>query len=220
MQFNTVIFDLDGTLIDSMGVWQQVDHEFLSKRGIAVPDDLFKDVEGGNSIVEIAHYFKRKFGITDAPEAIIEEWVTMVRTHYMNDVMLKPGAAEFVKLLHDSGIKMGVGTSNTRELAEIVLQANGVLPYFSSIVAGCSDIKGKPFPDIFLRVASSLMQTHSSAWCWKMCWWGCRRLTQLGCRCGRCKRSVRPGKQMPSAQKQIFMPHLTARLCRNGVSYE
>lgn len=159
MQYGNVIFDLDGTLIDSMGVWQQVDYEFLSKRGIAVPSDLFQDVEGGNSIVEIAHYFKRKFGITDAPEAIIEEWVGMVREHYRADVKLKPGAADFIKLLHDSGIPMGVGTSNTRELAEIVLEANGVLPYFSSIVAGCSDIKGKPFPDIFLRVASSLNAT-------------------------------------------------------------
>ncbi|MCD6181469.1 MAG: HAD family phosphatase [Candidatus Cloacimonetes bacterium] len=156
MIYKAVIFDLDGTLIDSMGVWHRVDGEFLAKRGITVPPDLFQNVEGGNSITEIAQYFKEKFDFQDSPESIIAEWTEMVRKHYMQDVKLKPGAKEFLEMLHRQNIKMGVGTSNSLELANIVLEANGVLSYFETIVAGCSNLRGKPFPDIFLRVASQL----------------------------------------------------------------
>ncbi len=156
MKYKAVIFDLDGTLIDSMGIWIQVDKEYLQMRGIPVPDNLFMDVEGGNSFNEICLYFKKKFDLPESIEEIGVEWTKMVAEHYKKDVKLKPGALELLQFLKEKDIKIGVGTSNSKYLAETVLQANGVLGYFDSIIAGCDDIKGKPFPDIFLNAAKEL----------------------------------------------------------------
>jgi HAD superfamily hydrolase (TIGR01509 family) len=156
MKFEAVIFDLDGTLIDSMGVWLQVDYEFLGKRNIPVPANLFEDVEGGNSFVEVAKYFKVKFQLDDSVESIMNEWTEMVEEHYRTDVKLKKDVLRLLKLLKKNNIKIGVGTSNSCHLAQTVLKANNVKDYFGSIVDGKNDIKGKPFPDIFLKAASEL----------------------------------------------------------------
>ena len=156
MKYRAVIFDLDGTLIDSMGIWLQIDHEYLQKRDIPVPDDLFEDVPEGNSFKEICQYFKDKFNLPDSIEEIGNEWIEMVAEHYKTDITLKPGAKELIEFLHSQNVKMAIGTSNTKHLAETVLKANNVLKYFGSIVAGCEEIKGKPFPDIFLNAAEEL----------------------------------------------------------------
>ncbi len=156
MKFKAVIFDLDGTLIDSMGIWAQVDVEFLQRRNIPVPDDLFKDMKEGNSFIEVAEYFIQKFNLPDSPQEIMDEWTEMVAEHYRKDVKLKPGAKEFLDLLKKNKIKMGIGTSNSEYLTKIVLEANGIYEYFDSIVIGKEEIKGKPFPDIFLKVACEL----------------------------------------------------------------
>jgi len=156
MKFKAVIFDLDGTLIDSMGIWTQVDVEFLQRRNISVPDDLFKDMKEGNSFIEVAEYFIQKFALQDSPQEIMDEWTEMVAEHYRKDVKLKSGAKEFLDFLEQNKIKMGIGTSNNEHLTEIVLKANGINKYFDSIVIGKEEIKGKPFPDIYLKVASEL----------------------------------------------------------------
>jgi len=156
MKYKAVIFDLDGTLIDSMGIWLQVDKEYLEKRNIPVPDDLFKDVPEGNSFNEICLYFKDKFQLPDSIEEIGNEWIEMVAEHYKTNIKLNDGAEELIKYLYDQNVKIAIGTSNTKYLAETVLKANGVLQYFDTIVAGCEEIKGKPFPDIFLKAAEEL----------------------------------------------------------------
>lgn len=151
-----VIFDLDGTLIDSMGVWVDVDKEFLNKRGIAVPDNLFCDMPEGNSFFEVATYFINKFGFKESEEEIMAEWTSMVTYHYENDIKLKPGVLQLLNILKQHKIKIGVGTSNSMNLAKKVLINNGVLDYFDTIVVGTNEIKGKPFPDIFINVANNL----------------------------------------------------------------
>ena len=156
MKYKAVIFDLDGTLIDSMGIWIKIDKEYLEIRNIPVPDNLFKDVKTGNSFTEICQYFKDKFDLPESIETIGAEWTDMVEEHYKTDIKLKPGAIELIEFLHVNTVKMGIGTSNSKYLAETVLQANNVLQYFESIVAGCEEIKGKPYPDIFLNSAEEL----------------------------------------------------------------
>jgi HAD superfamily hydrolase (TIGR01509 family) len=150
------IFDLDGTLIDSMKIWTEVDKIYLGKRGIPVPKNLFADAKGGNSFLEVAAYFKEKFSLPDTIEEIVVEWTDLVQDHYVNHIPLKPGVREFLDLLKENSIKIGVGTSNSLVLANKVLISNGIIEYFDTIVTGCQEIKGKPFPDIFLKVAEQL----------------------------------------------------------------
>ncbi len=156
MKFRAVIFDLDGTLIDSMGLWRQVDQDFLSKREIPVPRDLFDHLPQGNSFIKTAQYFKDRFGLPDSAESIMREWTEMVGWHYEHDVKLKPGAQQLVLTLHDARIPLGLGTSNSYELARKALTQNGIWNFFSSVVTGDAHMLGKPFPDIYLQNAREL----------------------------------------------------------------
>lgn len=156
MRYQAIIFDLDGTLIDSMGLWRKVDRDFLHKRDISVPRDLFDHLPQGNSFIRTAEYFKNRFGLPDTPESIMREWTEMVVWHYENDVKLKPGAKRLVEKLHRLDVPIGLGTSNSYALAEKALSQNGIWPYFRSVVTGDAQMLGKPFPDIYLKCATEL----------------------------------------------------------------
>ena len=153
MKINAVIFDLDGTLVDSMGIWFDVDKEFLAKRNIIPPKDLFQDIKGGNNFVETAQYFKEKFNLSETIEEIMNEWTQMVAEHYKNSVKTKDGVLEVLYYLQEMNIKMAVGTSNSEYLSKTVLSSNNIDKFFKAIVSGNDKIKGKPFPDIFLTAA-------------------------------------------------------------------
>jgi len=156
MKIQAIIFDLDGTLIDSMGLWRQVDTDFLNQRGIAVPDDLFDQIPAGNSFINTAQYFKDRFDLDDSVDEIMQQWTEMVRNHYSNGVTLKAGARELLEYLLQHGIKIGLGTSNSLELATLVLSNHKVWHYFQTAVTGCMQLKGKPFPDIYLHAAQDI----------------------------------------------------------------
>jgi HAD superfamily hydrolase (TIGR01509 family) len=156
MKFQAIIFDLDGTLIDSMGIWAQIDNDFLTSRNIKLTKNLFEDLEGGNSFFEVATHFKNKFNLTESMEEIIAGWMKIASHHYQNTIVLKPNVKEFLDFLKSKNIKMAIGTSNVRLLTETVLKKNNIFEYFEAIVTGENDIKGKPFPDIFLEAAKTL----------------------------------------------------------------
>lgn len=86
----------------------------------------------------------------------MEEWYGMAYEKYANELILKKGAFDFLQEVHQRGIKLGIATSNKRELAEAVLRSTKVLPLFDSIWTSCEAKAGKPAPDVYLRVAQSL----------------------------------------------------------------
>jgi 16S rRNA pseudouridine516 synthase len=156
MTIKAIIFDLDGTLIDSMGLWRMVDEEFLSSRGIAVPEDLFDHLPQGNSFIQTAQYFKDRFALPESPEAIMQIWTEMVQEHYAGSVALKSGVDHLLERLKERGIKIGLATSNSYELAHKSLTYNRVWHYFDFVSTGDIELRGKPYPDIYLNCARGL----------------------------------------------------------------
>ncbi|MBR4724463.1 MAG: HAD family phosphatase [Lachnospiraceae bacterium] len=150
-----VIFDLDGTLVDSMWMWREIDIEYLARFGIELPDDLQKCISG-MSFSETAEYFKERFKIDDDTETIKNTWNEMAWDMYAHRVGLKRGVLDFVKKLKRNGIKTGIASSNSRELVETVLDSLGIGEYFDEIHVSCEVEHGKPFPDIYLLVAEKL----------------------------------------------------------------
>jgi HAD superfamily hydrolase (TIGR01549 family) len=155
-KYTAVIFDLDGTLIDSMGIWRQVDNDFLGTRGIPVPEDLFEHLPQGNSYNQTAQYFKDRFQLPDGIESIMDEWTASVKWHYEHDIALKTGARDTILMLKNLSLPLAIGTSNHDDLATLALTQHDLYQYFEVIVTGTHDMLGKPFPDIFLKAAKLL----------------------------------------------------------------
>ena len=89
------IFDMDGTLIDSMWVWLKVDIDFLKKRNIPMPKNLRSEIEH-LSFIDCAKYFKKTFSLPETIEEIMEEWNTMAYTEYVENVQVKEGVPTFL----------------------------------------------------------------------------------------------------------------------------
>ena len=155
MRVKGVIFDLDGTLVDSMWMWKQIDVEFLGRYGLEVPKDLERVIEG-MSFSETAVYFKERFQLPMTLDEIKSTWNQMALDKYSNEVKLKPGADEFLQYLSQNGVAMGIATSNSRQLVDAVTKALHIQGYFGSITTACEVKAGKPAPDIYYKVSEDL----------------------------------------------------------------
>lgn len=150
-----VIFDLDGTLIDSMWVWKQVDFDYLNKRGIILPEDLQKNIEG-LGFTETAHYFKKRFDIKDDVEDIKKEWASMVKKYYSSVIKAKNGVKELLEYLKKNNYKIALATSNFYELTIDVLKNNNLIDFFDIIVTTCEVPRDKSYPDVYIETARRL----------------------------------------------------------------
>ena len=150
-----VIFDLDGSLVDSMWIWRQIDIEYLGRFGISLPDNLQQEIEG-KSFTETAEYFKKRFKLPCSIEEIKQTWNEMSYEKYIHDVPLKPGVKKLLNYCMEHDIKLGIATSNSRHLVEALLQALHIEDYFASVMTACDAKKGKPAPDIYLLAAKQL----------------------------------------------------------------
>lgn len=150
-----VIFDLDGTLVDSMWIWKSVDIEFLGERGIPFPDDLQSALDG-MSFKETAVYMKERFELKESTEELMDIWNRMAYEKYRYETPLKQGVREFLEQLKKENKKIGIASSNSVFLVETVLKANEIFHLFDSIHTANEVAKGKPSPDIYLLVAEDL----------------------------------------------------------------
>lgn len=150
-----VIFDLDGTLVDSMWMWESIDREYLARFNIDLPEDLQKNIEG-TSFTETAAYFKKRFDLPDSLDQIKSDWNDMAWAKYLNEVPVKEGVIDFLKYLSLKNIPAGIATSNSRKLVDLIIEKHQLKGYFKSIRTSCEVAMGKPSPDIYLLVAKDL----------------------------------------------------------------
>ena len=130
------IFDMDGTLVDSMPWWQRVGVEFLASRGVTNPSAELLERIKPMTLLEIA-----------------AEINSMMAEHYRRDVKLKPGAAEYLRALKEKGVRMCVASATVEPLVTACLNRLGVLDCFEFLIS-CADVgAGKDRPDVFLAAA-------------------------------------------------------------------
>ncbi len=150
-----VIFDLDGTLADSMWMWADIDKEYLSRFGFKPDSSLGTDI-AGLSMEETAAFFKEHYGIEDSIEQIVQDWIDMSIDSYRHKVRLKPYAAEALRFFKAHGMKMAIASSNGIDMVRACLKSNGIEDYFADVVTSSEVPHGKPSPDVYLLAAERI----------------------------------------------------------------
>ena len=127
-----VFFDLDGTLLDSNGVWLRVDDQFLGRRGLSATPEYSFTV--GHSIFPVAARFtKDYYHLPDEPEAIMAEWRAMAYDAYAHQVPLKPGARALLDKLTSRGDRLALLTASLPELCRAAIDRHGLNGYFQGL---------------------------------------------------------------------------------------
>lgn len=149
------IFDLDGTLLDSLWVWDEVDQTFLARRGFSVTPDYAQAI-AHMGFFDAARYTIDRFKLNETPEQLTTEWHALARTAYRDRVELKPYAETFLRQLYAQGKHLAAATSSELDLIMPCLERLGIVNLFENITT-ISEVKhDKSEPDIYLLAAERL----------------------------------------------------------------
>lgn len=151
------IFDVDGTLLDSMSVWANIGADYLRFLGYE-PRENLNETFKSMSLYQAACYYQSEYGVTLSTEEIIAGVNDRIGQFYRERAGLKPGVAGFLRQLREKGVKMCIATATGRPLVEAALERCGVLAYFSDIFTCFSVGHGKDEPVIY-RTALEHLQT-------------------------------------------------------------
>ena len=155
---DTVIFDLDGTLVDSQPAALGGTIEALSRFGVQVTATNLREVFGGGAWKLVGHFLERDLG-SDRARDLLEEAVQLrssLQLELTNEVVLLPDVKELLASLKDSGHKLAIATMSSRVVAESVLGYHGIASYFDSVLAIDDVNQGKPDPEILQKTVDCL----------------------------------------------------------------
>ena len=150
------IFDLDGTLLDSMGVWKEIDQRFFARRNIPMPDDYASAVASMQTGA-IARYTIDRFHLDERSEDLIEEWNQDALLLYATAVQPKPHALDYLRALRASGAALAVATSLPPRLRQSALKHAGMIDCFDQVCSvDDAESIGKEEPEIYLLASRML----------------------------------------------------------------
>lgn len=142
------IFDVDGTLLDSMGIWDTIGEDYLRSLGYE-PREKLNERFRTMSIQEAAEYYISEYGVPLPVEEICRQVNARIERFYREEAVLKPGVPAFVKRLHDAGVKLAIATATDDFLVEAALRRCGVMEYFSGLITCTHVNRGKDRPDVY-----------------------------------------------------------------------
>jgi HAD superfamily hydrolase (TIGR01509 family) len=157
------IFDMDGTLLDSMPIWEHASERYLADKGIKAQENLAETLFS-MSMSQGAAYVKRNYKLPEDIDTIVAGVNTIVFDFYQKEAAPKVGVRQFLDRLKGEGIPMAVATSTDRPMVEAALKRNGLLPYFEHIFT-CTEVgAGKVKPDIYLKAQELLGMSREETW--------------------------------------------------------
>ncbi len=148
---SAAIFDIDGTLLDSSPIWENLGERFLVGRGIT-PQPGLSDILAPMTIQESCRFLRENYPLNDSDDEINAALLELISGFYRCECALKPGAEELTALLARQGIKTVLATAGDKRLSAAALERLGIYDRFSGIVT-CREFGGKSRPDIFLAAA-------------------------------------------------------------------
>lgn len=147
------IFDLDGTLIDSMWVWDNLLVDFLNRHNYETPPELLREV-AYMSLEQSSKRVCELFELPMSPKDVNREWTEMIYDGYAKEIKTKPGAAEYLENLKREGKTVALATANSKELTEACLKNNGIMEYFDVLTFADEVGEGKSSPLIYTETLS------------------------------------------------------------------
>ena len=150
------VFDMDGTLVDSMGYWDEVAAEYLRGKGVKDVPELLLQQTATMTMGETLTLFIDRFGLDDTPEQAERELQRIMEGHYRQDIELKPGVADYLAGLARRGVAMAVVSATPERLMELCLTRLGVRRYFRFALSCESVGAGKDRPDVYYAAARRL----------------------------------------------------------------
>ena len=151
---DAVVFDLDGVLLDSEQVWDDVREQLVREVGARWHEGAQREMMGMSS-VEWSRYMHDELGVPDPPEAISAEVVRRLEERYRSRLPLIDGAREAVDWLA-ARWPLGLASSSNREVIDFVLKVSGLAQFFRVTVSSEEVPRGKPAPDVYLEAARRL----------------------------------------------------------------
>ena len=163
MEMRGAIFDMDGTLLDSMGAWEQAGVDYMRSLGVPLPDDL-KEILYSKSITDATVQIVRKAGLEISQSAIAKDINRRILAVYTAQNLLKPGALALLEHFRASGVKMCVATATDPGLAAAALKRSGIAGYFEAVLSCCGTPGGKNDPDIFYAACKTMGTAVEDTW--------------------------------------------------------
>ncbi|WP_410875578.1 HAD family hydrolase [Nocardia sp. A7] len=154
MGIAAVVFDMDGVLIDSEPIWEQVRHEYVVLKDGRWQPDSQKKMMGMNT-VEWSSYLSDELGVAEPAAKVAADVIDLMADRYAHHVPLLPGAVDAVRRCAGSW-KLGLASSSPATLIDLVLAKSGLLDHFSVVLSTEEVGRGKPAPDVYLTVAQRL----------------------------------------------------------------
>lgn len=155
MRLQSAIFDMDGTLLDSMFIWDDLGPGMLRDIGITPEEDLSEKMKV-LTLRQGAAYCKERYALPQSVEEIVSLIEGRVEKFYKEEVQAKPGVAKFLSLLKMEGVWMYVATATDRHLAQAALRHAGIDGYFRGMIT-CQEVgAGKDSPEIYERAMRRL----------------------------------------------------------------
>ena len=147
-----LIIDLDGVMLDSLGVWSEIDADFVRRYGIANPDDVVERLKRIPSLIDAGHYLHGTCGVPRSPQEIADEFVELLGEHYRDTLPLFPGVTDKLRALRESGLRLAMVTASPEVHARPAAERTGILGFFDHVYYD----EPKTTPDVFLRAVRDL----------------------------------------------------------------